>query len=232
MGILGIVTHIEQIQKEFNITNGDMTIGCDSLGAIKTLQSTAPIIKSSWKHFDIIKSIRTTIDNSPISITFRHILGHQDDVHEFHELDRWAQLNVLVDSTAKRKITTDMTRVTQQRALPFHLPYETCAIYWRDRRTRPSKLCSKLKSNLTKMIHTLTIWKYWMKGRKFSGYTESYIDWEITKRSRRNISKSRQRWMSKWLSGFCGVGIMLVKYAFQKHSKCPRCGNDNESTTP
>jgi hypothetical protein len=37
--------------------------------------------------------------------------------------------------------------------------------------------------------------------------------------------------MSKWLSGFCGVGIMLVRYAYQKHSKCPRCGIDNETTS-
>jgi hypothetical protein len=27
--------------------------------------------------------------------------------------------------------------------------------------------------------------------------------------------------MSKWMAGFCGVGIMLVWYAYQKHSKCP-----------
>jgi phage FluMu protein Com len=36
--------------------------------------------------------------------------------------------------------------------------------------------------------------------------------------------------MSKWMAGFCSVGVMLVRYAYQKHLKCPRCGQSNETT--
>jgi hypothetical protein len=32
------------------------------------------------------------------------------------------------------------------------------------------------------------------------------------------------------MAGFCGVGIMLVRYLHQKHSRCPRCNQSNEDT--
>jgi hypothetical protein len=231
IGILGIATQIQQICNEFGIDRGQIEIGCDGLGAISVLQSDVPIIRSSWSHFDIIKAIKSIIKHSPLTWKFRHILGHQDDDLEFTNLDRWAQLNVLVDTIAKRKITTDMRLRRRQYAHNFHLPYEKCSVTWNDRRTRPTKICSELKKTLTKLIHTNSIRKHWMKRNKFSGYNEEYIDWEVLRRSRRNISMTRQRWMSKWMAGFCGVGIMLVRYAYQKHSKCPRCGQDNETTS-
>jgi hypothetical protein len=113
----------------------------------------------------------------------------------------------------------------------FALPHEHCSITWHDRRTRPTRICSELHKSLTTLLRTAYIRRHWMKRNKFSGYTESLIDWDTTRRSRRNISKTRQRWMSKWMAGFCGVGIMLVRYAYQKHSKCPRCGQNNETTS-
>jgi hypothetical protein len=43
------------------------------------------------------------------------------------------------------------------------------------------------------------------------------------------MDRSKQKWLSKWMTGFCGVGIMLKRYKHQKHSKCPRCLEDNET---
>ena len=38
------------------------------------------------------------------------------------------------------------------------------------------------------------------------------------------------KWSSKWLTRFCGIGLMLEIYKHQKHTKCPRHNADNEST--
>jgi hypothetical protein len=43
------------------------------------------------------------------------------------------------------------------------------------------------------------------------------------------MNKHRHRWLSKWLMGFCGTGIMLQRYGHQTHSNCPRCGIPGES---
>lgn len=230
IGILGMITHIIQICSAHNIHEGSIEIGCDGLGALSAIQSNHLIIKSTWKHFDIIRAIRKSIQLSNLQWKLRHIKGHQDDDTLFAHLDRWAQLNVLVDKMAKDKLQSDLPHIATLRQQPFYFPYEYCSIYWNDRRHYGLKMCSEMKKTLTSLIHTNSIREYWKKKHKFSGYTESFIDWEATKRSRRNVSKSRQRWMSKWMAGFCGVGIMLVRYSHQKHSRCPRCNQPNEDT--
>jgi hypothetical protein len=230
IGILGIITHINKICNTNNIRRGGIEIGCDGQGALNAIQSNHLITKSTWKHFDIIKSIRHSMKQSTLNWTLCHVKGHQDDDTEYNQLNRWAQLNVLVDKMAKEKLSTDLPNIATIRQRPFYLPFETCGIYWYDRRTCGFKICSELRRTLTFLIHTNGIREYWRKKHKFSGYTESFVDWELTQRSRRNISKARQRWMSKWMAGFCGVGIMLVRYAYQKHSRCPRCNQSNEDT--
>jgi hypothetical protein len=45
------------------------------------------------------------------------------------------------------------------------------------------------------------------------------------------IERQKQKWQSKWMMGFCGVGIMLKLYRYQKHSKCPQYMADNDDTT-
>ena len=40
-----------------------------------------------------------------------------------------------------------------------------------------------------------------------------------------------QQWLSKLITGVCGVGIMMKLWKFQDHSKCPRCQQDNEDTS-
>lgn len=104
IGILGVITHVTQICISHNIQEGSIEIGCDGLGALSAIQSNNRIIKSSWKHFDIIKAIRKSIQVSKLHWKLRHVKGHQDDDTLFTHLDRWAQLNVLVDKMAKEKL--------------------------------------------------------------------------------------------------------------------------------
>jgi hypothetical protein len=49
----------------------------------------------------IIMAVRTKAESLPIQITWRHLKGHQDNNAMFHQLDRWAQLNVQADGIAK-----------------------------------------------------------------------------------------------------------------------------------
>lgn len=38
-----------------------------------------------------------------------------------------------------------------------------------------------------------------------------------------------KKWLSKWLTGFCVVGVMIKIYKYQEHTKCQRCNQDNET---
>jgi hypothetical protein len=227
-GILGTISHVHKLCAHYDIDSGSITVHCDGEGAMQRICSPHPC-KSAHKHFDIINSIKLSIKNSPLHWKFKHVKGHQDDYLQFDELDRPAQLNTIVDTLAKDKLTTLLLPQHRNRRRPQHLPHESVEIYWTNERHHRHKISSSLVKTLTSYIHTSTIRKYWIKKRKFSEHSRTYIDWESSKRSRLGIDKSKQKWLSKWMTGFCGVGIMLKRYKHQKHSKCPRCLSDNEN---
>ena len=56
------------------------------------------------------------------------------------------------------------------------------------------------------------------------------IDWQAHGRAFRGIPLGKQRWLTKHASGHCGVGRMLLRWKWQCHSECPRCGLEDEST--
>jgi hypothetical protein len=100
LGILGIICHINQFCSRHNITNGSVTIGCDGIGAIQSV-NTERICKSSHKHFDIIQSIKASMLKSTVQWNFRHVKGHQDDTIHYNDLTRESQLNICTDNMAK-----------------------------------------------------------------------------------------------------------------------------------
>jgi hypothetical protein len=160
ISILGVITHVTHICSAHNIQEGSMEIGCDGLGALSAIQSNNHIIKSSWKHFDMIKAIRKSIQLSKLNWRLQHVKGHQDDETLFDHLDRWSQLNVLVDKMAKDKLQVDLPHIATLHQRPFHLPHEHCSIYWNDRRLCGLKMCSEMKRTLTSLIHTNSIQEY------------------------------------------------------------------------
>jgi hypothetical protein len=72
MGLLGIISHINQLCRIYNVQDGIITIGCDGQGAIETIQAYSKCT-SSYKHFDLISSIHASIG---ISKNQTEILPH------------------------------------------------------------------------------------------------------------------------------------------------------------
>jgi hypothetical protein len=85
--------------------------------------------------------------------TFRHIKGHQDNILEFEDLDRFAQLNVYTDHIAKQKLSSIIQTHNWHNRHPQHLPYKPIEIYWIDRYSKRTKICSQLQKLLTNKIH-------------------------------------------------------------------------------
>jgi hypothetical protein len=171
------------------VLEGHITIGCDGQGAI-TVANSKYKSKSSHKHFYIINSIKTSIQQSPVQWTFCHINGHQDNIIDFNDLDRLAQLNVYTDHIAKRKLLSSIIQSHNwSNRHPQHLPYKTIEIYWTDCYYRKhTKICSQLNKSLTNKIYSTSFQKYWIKKSKFSLHTESYTDWDTSKKSRLGLT--------------------------------------------
>lgn len=227
-GILGGIIHVSNLCHQYGITSGNIQMGCDGKGAVDTSNDSYSTILTKRKHFDLLQAIHTAKSLSPLNWTFFHILGHQDKHTAFEDLPRNAQLNCIVDGLAKEQLAADIalppTDPTTQ-----HLPFENCTITWTNRYGQDIRICSHLKDTLATFIARETVRKHWIKKGKFTTRQESQIDWTLLHRAHKGLHPQRKIWLSKWISGFCGIGNTLYLYRYQLHTKCPRCNLDKES---
>ena len=231
LGLLGMITHILHICRRYNIATGNVSLFSDSEGAINFLSYPIEYVKTSTNHFDVLTSIVTAMRQTNIVWKFTHVKGHQDDDEDIENLPREAQLNVLADNLAKEKMTECINMPDTSTLYQRDLPYSNITVSWKDHRKQSHQLYSNLIKTLHDHIHTSQIKQYWCSKSKYTMPLESSIDWSARSKSHSNMSKATNRWVCKWLTGFCGVEAMLVLYKHQKHSKCPRCNADDESVT-
>jgi hypothetical protein len=221
---------VNEMCNKLNICSGDTKMGCDGEGAIILVSNFHDKINSSRKHFDMLGAIHNAIELSPIKWTFHHIRGHQDDFLEFQDLGRDEQLNVMADNMAKEKLSSFISTVNWRYKRPINISYERCSVDWTNQLGTRIRISSHLQKTLQSHIQQVKAREYWMKKKSISPYYERQIDWKLLHKSHLALVNHRHRWLSKWLTGFCGVGIMLQRYRHQSHSDCPRCGITGETT--
>ena len=59
-------------------------------------------------------------------VTIQHVKGHQDDVAQFDELSRWAQINAFVDQEAKKRLLEFFMQGGEVISSAFHGEVWTC----------------------------------------------------------------------------------------------------------
>ena len=118
-GIFGILHTVHALCQSNSVLTGSVTIACDCLSAIHNITRQYDP-NSGTSHHDLVSNIRFLIRTSPISWTFRHVRGHQDDHCTYGLLDRWGQLNVDMDTLSKAYwATLNRNRPNEQYLTPF-----------------------------------------------------------------------------------------------------------------
>ena len=91
-----------------------ITFACNGKSVLGQCVSYKGAININWKHVDIISGIIGILQHSQISLTLVHIKGHQDNIEDEENLDIYAQLNIQMDTLAKR--------ITRQYAQTHRMP--------------------------------------------------------------------------------------------------------------
>lgn len=221
-GILGGITQLLKALIGRDII-GTIIIGCDGKGALLAIENRFGMIEPNRKHFDIIASIWRLMDTVKTEWSFIHIDSHQDDFIPFANLDRLAQLNVLVDSEAKQ-ICYEAIANNDTEPVFYALPLQKILITIDNK-----EISSDFKKEIHKHIQKRRTRDYWKKKLELREKDFQHIDWDLLHKSTKNYE--RPRWLSKWSSGFCGVGVQLVRYGYQKFNNCPRCNAEGETVT-
>ena len=125
-GILAILTSINNLCEEYGLTNGCLKLYCDGESALKRIQNSELNVSNKSQHFDVINSILCLLHRLPVQVELHHVVAHQDKYMPYRSLDRPSQLNVMVDSMAKRAVTQAIQSNSERR--DYFLPYCKCEI--------------------------------------------------------------------------------------------------------
>ena len=75
------------------------------LGALGRIANLPPHrIPTKCRHSDILKNVLVNCTNLSFMLPYTHVKAHQDDLNDFSNLPRPAQLNIHCDGTAKSVI--------------------------------------------------------------------------------------------------------------------------------
>ena len=121
----------------------------------------------------------------------------------YKELDRWAQLNVLVDKIAKKRLSNFIRNQSRQGS-KIQIPYYDCIISNLSNSDTFEPISSHLAESVCNNIQANNLKDYWKGKKKLSETAFSKIDWKSLDKSAKNYE--RLKWLSKFVTGICGIG--------------------------
>mgnify|MGYP003519673277 CR=1 FL=1 len=213
-GIFGQVVLVNTICKVHNISQGAIECGCDGEGAITKVFSEEDDANTDGSQFDLLSATRAALKASPIKWTFRHVKGHQDDILDA-TLDRWALLNIEMDSLAKMHW---LEKSGQQQPLNSMITGEYWPVFIDGR-----KIHSNLWDSLYEEIYRIKMATHWEKHDRLDRERSMLVNWEACAVAMKRLKISRRHWIAKHSEGMCGVGKWLVIWQERETEDCPRC---------
>ena len=109
-----------------NVQHGDITLHCDGLNAIQSIEKCTKDSFVTKNNSDIINSLNTLRQKISLKINIAHISGHQDRYMAYHQLPKLEQLNVQADALPQHRARHICETNTTYRSTS--LPFNQCEI--------------------------------------------------------------------------------------------------------
>ncbi len=191
-----------------------ITIACDNLSAL--LNSLDPDTYTSIqdRDHDLIIAIQKLLLTPGITWLHRHVRGHQDDKKDISALDRWEKLNIEMDALAKRTLS-------QPHSLPSQTSKGEPWSIWINK----EKIIKDIANNMYEHIHGKEAIDYWLRKEKLNSETCSLMASDTIRKAIIQTPLPRRWFLSKHISGMCGVGKFTTIWKDTESAACPRCGD-------
>lgn len=214
-GILACIRWILTFAKIQEVHNGSILLGCDCQAALGDIFN-RPYPGPSKKHADLLSEIHTLLKNNKhIQWNWEHIKGHQDKHLAYENLSPMQQLNVQMDTEAKKyweKMYHDPN------FSHCHLPQkEGIWGIWK----ASERLTHWDQEEVRKLYFRPAAHEYWETRRSFDPTT---IDWEGQGETLRKSPIPMQLFIPKWNTKFLSIGKNLVRWKLRLSDACSRCG--------
>ena len=225
-GLLGLMAFAIYHQ----LHGGSVTFHFDNDAGVDKSAESYLNVPTRYKHADLVKAIRVIVyrlkTEHEIQVTFEKVQGHRLRHVRYEQLTRPEQLNEMMDGRAKARVD----RIFAQRIPPppMTIKFEGWSC-WIDN----TKSTSDPSKPLLRRIHedTMRDWLSRPDHLRMTAAGFDLVDWQAVELAAEGFPEMFRIWASKHMSRFCGVGRMQQICGFWDNSQCPRCKQDNETTT-
>ena len=215
-GIYSGVVATELLVEQHGLTDGTVTVGCDSENTLRAVfwDASEPTLEQA--HFDLVSAIRCKLRRSPLQWVGRWIKGHQDDAPGQH-LDWWARQNIAMDAMAKEHWA--FTHGTRAQPRLERIEDEVWPLFCHGR-----KVVSTLTKTLDRALNGAKATEYWTVQKAQKGDGEVLpVDWAAYAKATASMGRPTRRWLAKQATGICGVGSMLYRWGLWTSPRCHAC---------
>ena len=222
-GIYAGLAYLLAITKLHGLTHGQIQVHCDNERAVLLSKIVGPRLSAKTSHADVLRLIRYIHHQLPMSVSFTHIYGHQDDHMAFEELSRETQLNIACDQLAKAGLRRDITNNTPKFDV---LPKEQIVIF-----IDGCKTTGSVGKPLRNAISRIRMRSHLIHNKSMTAKAFDLVDWDSVGKTIHNMKTQYRLWATKHVSGFCATNKML-SYRKPSHvTKCPCCQEDTIEDT-
>ncbi len=167
-GIYSILVTVKKVCEYFHILQGSIELGCDGQSALDKAFNYVSIIRIEDADHDLLHAIRNLWAHSPLIWKFRHVKGHQDDTIPIKDLDRWASLNVEMDTRAKQHMV-----VARRSPRHYTIAEESWSLWMQGK-----KIVQDLSSTVYDLVHFEEAREYWKAKDNISTDVINAINWD------------------------------------------------------
>jgi hypothetical protein len=194
-----VASLLRVICQHHKVQSGKVTLCCNNENALWLSSICSTQVPLRTKHTDLIRAICKIVLELPIEVVFKDVMGHQDKHVLYKDLDRPSQLNVQVDSEAKRYL-----RYLLQMDEDGNLDYASDSILqgwscWLDQ----TKVTSDPLNEIIKYVYHRKMKEHCATKEGLSPEAFDTIDWDAIEDSTDSSLELFNLWMTKQISGFC-----------------------------
>lgn len=211
-GLYAMMTVLHHLCLFNGIEESYVELGCDGASALSTIFDRDPVLTTDIPDYDLVGAIYHLKKTSKVTWTHRHVKGHQDDIKA--ELDTWALRNILMESRAKSHL-----QVAKQAPRHHNIEGKPWQLW-----VQGEKLTKDIQGSIYSAVHNRELWQYWETKRDIDPDGLQMIDWPAIGKAMQALPRSRRVFISKHVSGMCGVGKFMKRWKEWDSDSCPRCG--------
>ena len=227
-GFHSMLLALHQICRFYKLTEGHITLACDNDTCMRLAADQRPRVPCRQGHADLIRAIRHLLAEIPIQVTLSNVKGHKDSTHAWEELSPLEQLNCTMDKSAKAFLRQLLQQESQDPALPpapsiIYGEGITCHVC-------NDKVTGRPKELLHEALYAQQMKAKLHKDGSLDASLFDTVDWRSIGAATQYRSKAFRTWMTKHVSGECGVGRKMKLWGFKDTDACPCCGTPDETT--